>query len=292
MLVGVQCFIHADPCERRFSPKSLQEIVRGGAFSKFGLNRSAVRSNDLMGGLSIRTVPHRRHQQRFRGQEGHLSHQVGAAYRWVGDETLCHISQDAQSCVGRQKSLGQSQSPVGRIVKGPFEPLGGGRLVRVWHQVHHKSCQTTGPLASHGVAFVGHGGRANLLLGDGFFDFSSTREQTNIGGPLVAGGSDDAQRAENLRVHQPWVRLPSHRVQLFGRESHAFGHELFQLVHFVVITIKQREERCLGAGGAFDTTKADAIPLAFHFFEGQAQVPTPHAGPLAHGCGLRGLEMG
>ena len=54
-------------------------------FPEFGLDLSAVCSNDLMGGLSIRTVANRGHQQCFGSQERHLSHQVGAAYRWVGD---------------------------------------------------------------------------------------------------------------------------------------------------------------------------------------------------------------
>ena len=236
MLLRIQRLFHADPGKRRFCLQPLQEIVGGRTLPEFGLDLSAVRSNDLMGGLSIRTVANRGHQQCFGSQERHLSHQVGAAYRWVGDQSLGHISKNAQGGVGRQKSFGQGQPSIGRIVKGAFEPLGGGRLVRIGHQVHHESCQTTGPLASHGVAFVGHGRRADLFGLEGLVHLGE--------GVGVVAVEDDAV------VHAVPRGVDDHQLGLDGEQADEADAELADLGQVLFLAAAEQGQQVALDGGA------------------------------------------
>ena len=78
------------------------------------------------------------HHQVFRGNEGQvLPHSLLYDF-FVHMQTVGDVLRQPENSVGAEEALGHGDAPVGGIVQGAFQPLGGsghGSVQRVRHQV-------------------------------------------------------------------------------------------------------------------------------------------------------------
>ena len=97
------------------------------------------------------------HHQVFGGQEGQVFHQGPPDDLLVDPQAAGHVAGQAQHRVGAEEALRQGDPPVGGIVQGALQPLGGGGHGGVQGIRHQIAAQGADPLAAHGVTLIGHG---------------------------------------------------------------------------------------------------------------------------------------
>jgi hypothetical protein len=120
--------------------------------------------------------------------KGQLGHQVLADHRLVHDEAARDVVHEVERAVEREERLGEREAAVGGVVERALEPLRGGGVVGVADEVHDEAREAADALAAHGVALVGHGGGADLLVLEGLVDLLAVAEEADVGGDLVEDG--------------------------------------------------------------------------------------------------------
>ena len=130
------------------------------------------------------------HEDVFGRHEREFEHEVFADHRFVDDESGCDGVHEVEGAVQGEEGFGEGEASVGGVVEGAFEPLGGGGVVGVSDEVHDEAGEAADALALHGVAFVGHGGGTDLVFAEGFVDFFSVGEESDVGGDFVEDRGD------------------------------------------------------------------------------------------------------
>ena len=208
-----------------------------------------------------------------------VDHQVGG-----------HVLIEVQNGVGGQESLRHGDALVGRVVQGALKPLQAGGHGRVEPVGDDVPGQGADALASHGIALVGHGGGADLVLLKGLLHLLKGLEDAQVVGELAGGLGHPGQRGEHIGVGLPGIGLAADGHAL--GKAHLLCHQAIQLAHLRLVPFEQLHKAGLGAGGALDSPQAQGVQLKFQVFQVHHQLIHPQRGPLANGGQLGGLEVG
>ena len=240
--------------------------------------------------LPVAAPDHRVHHDVLAGHEGQLLQHVLLNDLGVDHQAGGHVAVDVQDGVHRQEGLGDGDALVGGVVQGALKPLGGGGdggVARVHDDVPGQGADA---LAAHGVALIGHGGGPDLVLLKGLLHLLQVAQQAHVGGKLAGGLGDAGQDGQDAVVHLPGVGLAAHRHHAV--KAHLRGDFPLQLLHLLVVAVKQLQEGGLGAGGPLGAQQLQGGDAVLHLLQVQQQVVHPQGGPLAHGDQLGGLEVG
>ena len=99
------------------------------------------------------------------------------------------------------------------------------------------SRKTANPLTSHGIALVSHRTGSNLTLLKRFLNLLPASQQSDVSADLVSSGSETTQPGDDIRVQLPAVCLTSDNET--AGEARLLGDEIIEILHFVMISIKQ-----------------------------------------------------
>ena len=242
--------------------------------------------------LPVAALFHRLHHDVFAGHEGQLGHQAAADHLGVDHQPVGDVQHDVQDGVGGQEALRHGHPLVGAVVQRPLKPLGAGGEAGVEHIHHQVAGQGADPLAPHGVALVGHGGRTDLVFLKGLFHLLEVGQQAQVGGKLHAALGDAGQGVEDESVHLAAVGLARHRDDGLGVEAHLPGDGGVHGADLVRIPLEQLHKAGLSAGGALDAPQLEGGQPVLDLAQVHHQLVGPQGGPLAHGGGLGGLAVG
>ena len=239
--------------------------------------------------LAVAAPLHRIHHDVLAGHEGQLLQNVALNDLGMDHQTGGHVQVDVQDGVHSQEGLWHRQALVGGIIQGALEPLGRGGdsgVARVHHDVTGQGADT---LAAHGVALVGHGGGADLVLFKGLLHLLQVAEQPHVGGKLAGGLSDAGQGGHHVVVHLPGIGLAAHRDH--GVKAHLTGYLPLQLLDLLVIPLEQLQEGCLGTGGPLGAQQLQGGDAVLHLLQIHEQLVHPQGGPFAYRHQLGSLKM-
>lgn len=208
----------------------------------------------------------------------------------VHDETLADVLEGGQEDVGGEERLGQGDTAVGGVVERALEPLDRRGLESVQLENVQVARERAQALATHGVALVRHGGRADLVLLERLLDLLQVGEQTDVGGHLVDGGTERGKGAEDIGVDLTRVGLASDGVGV--AEARELSDALVESLDLLVVAIEEGEEGALGTGRALDATEAEVVTSTLEVAQVPEKLLDPEGGTLADGRQLSGLEVG
>jgi len=230
------------------------------------------------------------HHDVLAGHEGQFLHDVLLDDLFVHHQARGDILINFQNGVHSQERFGDGQTLVSGVVQGALKPLGGSGDGRIHDIADDVATQGADAFAAHGVALVGHGGGTDLLLLKRFFYFFHVRQQTQVSGELAGGLGDASQGVEHQHVHLTGIGLAGHGHAAV--EAHLRSDLPFQLLDFLMVALKQLQERGLGAGGALAAQQLQVVDAVLHLVEIHQQFVHPKRGTLADRGQLGGLEMG
>ena len=115
--------------------------------------------------------------------------------------------------------------------------------------------------------------------------WSRRRSQANF----EARGRDAAEHLADAVLQLAGGRLAADGD---GREAHLLAEALFQRLHLGAVALEQLQEAGLGARGALHAAHGRGADEVVQVLQVQEQILDPEGGPLAHGGGLGGLEVG
>ena len=98
------------------------------------------------------------------------------------------------------------------------------------------------------------------------------------------------QGGQNRCVQLAGIGLTRYRKA--GIVAHLFRNAVIQLFAFFVIAVKQLQKARLGTGGTLAAQQPRAGQTVFHLVQIHQKLLCPQGGTLAHGGGLRRLEVG
>ena len=130
--------------------------------------------------LTVAAAFDRFHQQIFRHKKGQILRQRLINHFFVDAKSACHVLGKPQNRIRAKESFRQRNAPVRRIVQRPFQPLrrcSHGGVCGVRNQI---TAEGADALAAHGIAFVGHGRRADLCILEGFRKLPVMLKQTYV----------------------------------------------------------------------------------------------------------------
>ena len=252
---GIEGAVEVDGAEGGVGLEPLDEVIGSAfAFDLFG-GGLAVGADDFVEFLSVASRLNTGHKDFFRGHKGEFGVEVSGNDFGVDDESVGDVAIEDEAGIGGEEGLWEGESADGAVVERAFEPLGGEGVVDAGLLAGDEACERAHAFAPHGVAFVGHGGGADLGFFEGFFDFLLVLEDPDVVSGFVAGLSDPIEEAHDLRIGFAGVGLSGDSVS--GGEAHAFGDHAVELFDFGMITVEEGEEGGLGAGGAFCSAEAE-----------------------------------
>ena len=240
--------------------------------------------------LTVATPAHRLHQNVFGGHEGQLLPQMLFDHPGIDGQPARHIAVQCQQAIGAQKALGHGDPAVGAVIQRALQPLLGRRHGSVLLVGNQKAGQCRHALRAHGVALVCHGGGPDLLLFKGLLDLLAVGQQADVVGEFVGALPDLGQNGERPAVHLAGVGLPRHRHRAV--KAHLPTHHVVQLLHLVIVAVKQLQKAGLGARGALGSQGPQVIQKGLHGLQVVQQILQPQGGPLAHRHRLRRLKVG
>ena len=156
------------------------------------------------------------------------------------------------------------ESTVGAVVQGAFHPLSRDRHRGTRLEAHDESRERADAFATHGVAFIGHGARTDLVLFKGFFQLFLMSEDAQVGREFVSALGDAREGVENLSVEFARIGLTGDGERLV--ESDFFADFLFELSDFRVVAVEELEETRLGAGSSLVPEGLEAFETIFEVF--------------------------
>ena len=204
--------------------------------------------------MELLTVPagfHRIHHDVLRSHKGQFRHQMFLNDLGIHHQAVHHIQVQVQNSVDGQKALGDGQALVGGIVQGAFKPLGRSHHHGIHHIAHDVIAQGSNPLAAHGIALVGHGGRTNLMLLKRLLHLFQMLQQADIVGKLVGALGNTCQYGNHAAVDLSGVGLARYGVA--AGKAHLFRNPLIQSAAFLMISVKKFQEAGLGTRCSFRT---------------------------------------
>ena len=240
--------------------------------------------------LAVAAGLHTLHENVLRGHERQLLLHMRADDVGPHDEATGHVQRHREDDVRGEEGLGQHDATDGAVVERSLEPLAGVGLGKVLGQAHDVPRQRADALAAHGVALVGHGGGADLVLAEGLFHFLQVGQEANVARHLVEGGGDARQYRQDVVVRLAGVCLAAHGDRAL--EAHQFTDTLVQGDDLVVVSVEQLHEGGLRAGGALHAAEGDVLDLVFQILEVHDQILVPQRRSLANGHELSRLVVG
>ena len=229
------------------------------------------------------------HDDVLGGHEGQLAHDSALDDLRVDDKAVGDVDEGAEQDVCGEEGLGDGDSADGGVVQRALEPLDRRGLERVLEKTAQVSGQGAHPLASHGVALVGHGAGPDLRLLEGLLHLLQVRQEPDVGGHLVARGAEGRERVQRVDVDLTRVRLPRARVRVL--EAKQLDHTVVQRLHLRVVPVEQRQERRLRAGRALHATQAQVVSGPLEVSQVPEQLLQPQRRSLAHRRQLCRLEV-
>ncbi|MPM57021.1 hypothetical protein SDC9_103838 [bioreactor metagenome] len=163
-------------------------------------------------------------------------------------EPVGDVSHQAQNRVCAEKALRQRQSPVSGVIQRPLQPLGAcghGGVHSVGHQIAGKG---TDALRAHGIAFVGHGGGADLVFLKGFLQLPVVLQKAQVARKAIAALGNGGQNVQHPAVKLSGIGLAAHGKAPV--ESKRGGEHPVHLVNLPAVALEKVHEAGLGAGGA------------------------------------------
>ena len=249
-----------------------------------------VTADDLMELLAVAAPLHGLHHQVFGGHEGQVLPESAIHHRLVDPKARCYVLAQPQDGVGAEESLRQGDAAVGGVVQRALQPLGGGGHRGVHGIGHEVAAQGADALAAHGVAFVGHGGGADLAVLKGLLQLAVVLQQADVSGHAIGALGDGAEAAQDAAVHLAGVGLAAHGEAL--RKAELGGDAAVHLVDLLLVAVEEIHEAGLGAGGATAAQKFQAGEQGVQLLHVGEEVLHPQGGPLAHRHRLGGLIVG
>lgn len=246
----------------------------------------------LVGVLARNSLLDERHDDVLGGHEWQLLHNAVLNALGVHDQSAEDVVHQDQQGVGAEVHLGDIDAADGRVVQGALHPLRRVGRDEVCVQVPETAAEGGETLGAHGVALVGHGGAADLVLLEGLFDFLPAGKMSDVCADALAGGAEAADGACDFEVDFAAVGLGGDWVR--GGEAGLLGDELVKSLDFVVVAVEDLKETSLGSGGSLDSTEAELVAHSLQSLEVHQEVLDPDTGSLAdsHQLSLGGWSAG
>ena len=230
------------------------------------------------------------HHQILRGHEGQIFPDGPLYDLFVHMESVGDVLGKAQNGIGAEEALRQTDPPVGGVVQGPLQPLGGGGHGGIQGIRHQIPGQGADALAAHGIALVGHSGGTDLILFEGLFHLPVMLQQADVVCHPVAALGDGGQNIQDPAVQLPGIGLAADGKALV--KAKVPGDHFVHLVDLGAVSVEEVHEAGLGAGGAPAAQEAHIFDDEVQLLYVAEQVLHPQSGTLAHGDQLSGLIVG
>ena len=246
-------------------------------------------ADDLVQRLPVAATAHALHEQVLRRKEGQIVGDGARDDALIHAQAARHLRHCTQRRVAGKERLREGDAAVGRIVQRTLEPLHGGGHGRVDGVGHQIAAERADALAPHGIALVGHGGRADLAFAEGFLHLPVVLEQADIGRKAVRALRDGGERRKDAAVELARIRLPAHGVAAVKAERG--GEAAVHLIHLSPVAPEQLEKARLRAGRPPAAEEAEGREHRVDLLQVEQQVLHPQARPLAHRDRLGRLVM-
>ena len=240
--------------------------------------------------LTITAALHSLHQQVFRCHKGHI-----LTNRFINDffvymQTVRYILCKAKNGVSAQKALRHGNAAVGGIIQRALQPLNRSSHVCVHCVRHQISRQRADAFRTHGVALVGHGRGADLVLFKGFLYLAVMLEQADIVSHTVAALSNGRQAVQNAAVYLAGVSLTADIKALL--KAKIGGNHAVHFIDLSRVALEQFHEAGLRTGSAAAAQEFDVFNGEVDFTKVAQEILHPQRGALAHRHQLCGLVVG
>mmetsp|Transcript_3256 Transcript_3256/g.4201 ORF Transcript_3256/g.4201 Transcript_3256/m.4201 type:complete len:231 (+) Transcript_3256:598-1290(+) len=203
--------------------------------------------------------------------------------------TIRNIHQQVQHHIHSQEPLRQYNPSNRTIIQSPFKPLIGMSIRRTGGQTHNVPTKRTASLRPHGVTLVGHGRTSNLILGKWLFHLLQVGKETDIATHFVRRLGNPTEETQDVIINLACVGLSTHSNHLI--KSHGFTNLAIQLLHLIMIAIKQLQKRRLSPSRPLDTPHGQMLQFIRHTLIIQQQILHPQRTSLPHRSQLRRLIM-
>ena len=196
-----------------------------------------VHPDPLVELLAVAAPLHSVHHDVLGGHKGQLPEHMLMDHLGVHHQAVSHVVVQVQNAVHCQERLGHADALVGGVIQGALEPLGSHGHGGVQGVSNDIPGQRGNALAAHGVALIGHGGRADLVLLKGFLHLFQVLQQADIVGELGSALSNAGEDVQHLAVQLPGIGLAGN-----GKASlvpHLLGDLPVQFPALFVVALKQ-----------------------------------------------------
>ena len=199
-------------------------------------------------------------------------------------QTRRHVLAQPQYCVDAQKALRHGDAPVGRVVQRSLQPLDGSGHRRVHSVGYHIAAERADAFTPHGIALIGHGGRADLIRLEGFLQLPVMLQKADIVSHAIGALGDAAETAEDAAVRLPGIGLSAYREA--GGKAELRRDAAVHLVDLCLIAVKQVHEAGLCARGAPAAQEPQCGQYMVQLLHVSEKVLHPQDSAFAHGHGL------
>lgn len=134
-----------------------------------------------------------------------------------------------------------------------------------------------------------HGAAADLVFLKRLFNLLQHSQVANVDTDTLTGRAKGTQSVADVHVNLARIGLAGDDES--RAETGLLGHKLIQLLDFLVVTLENLKERCLGTSGALDTTEAQVVASTLEVAQIHQQILDPQTSTLAHSHQLCGLSV-
>ena len=229
-----------------------------------------------------------------RGHEGQLLHDVLFDDLRVDDQAGGHVLVEVQDGVHSQEGLGARRCACWRSRPGCARTTAVAVVMAGLHGVGHDVAgQGADALAAHGVALVGHGGGADLVLLKGLLHLLHVAQQAQVRGELVGGLGDAGQGGEHSGSPPSGSRSGRRPGLDAGQSPSPRRSSAPAALTLLVVAVEQLQESWPGCRWCpWQPSSFRVVNAVLHLLQVHEQLVHPQGGPLADGDQLGGLEVG
>ena len=271
-------------------PGQAGEQIAGETFPHDGDRLHGAATDQLMQLLAVAAAFDALHQKVFRGNEGEILPDTALDDLLIHAETGTDVVCQMQNRIRAEEGLRHGETAVGRVIQGALQPLGGGGERCVHRFCHQVTGEGADPLAAHGVALVGHGGRTDLAVLKGLFQLAVMLQEADVLGHAVTALGNGTQGIQDTGIGLAGVGLATDREA--GGKTEFFGQHFVHPVDLPAVAVEQIQKTRLGPGGAAAAEETEASHHEVQFLEIRDKVLHPERGPFPDGDQLGRLIMG
>ena len=168
--------------------------------------------------------------------------------------------------------------------------MGGGGERRIHGFCHQVTAERADPFTAHGVALVGHGGRTDLAVLEGFFKLPVVLQEADVLCHAVTTLGNGTQGVQDAGIGLAGIGLATDRET--GLKPEFRSQQLIHTVDLLPVAVKEIQKARFGSGGTAAAEETETVQNKVQLLQIGNQVLHPERGPFPDGDQLCGLVVG